>query len=370
MFKEFYRRFQFSLIVLPLLLMTACQGMRETSITMWLQPNTPMLVNFPLTASTQIYSFTANPTASTQISLYPLTADLPYTAEIHDYRGSVIASVANGLRNAVLTVGPGDGLYEVAIKSDDHNQQGMLSLLVNGILDNGSTSPSAYVAPTGSEIVQDFQAAAFTPPTGQCSAQSSSASNVNIRSGPGLEYPVIASLIAGRSIAIVSRSANNWFQVDVQQQAGWISGTVITLNGVCDSFAIAPTVTPFPTAVPTLTPAQLTAFHLDVDRDGWGDFSEDVASTDSDPRDLISVNVHNLSNDPGDNYREFTLTLVCSGTGTESVRWGAPEKPTQSCGHSVIVPFTPTYSQQMIAVSLPVRTPQSAVHYTLLASRH
>src|SRR6185295_19104535 len=124
---------------------------------------------------------------------------------------------------------------------------------------------------------------------------------------------------------------------------------------------------PIPSPIPTLAPLDLNTFRLDVDRDGAANISENLAYSDAIRRDLILVSVDNL---PSNSYREFALTVICSGSGMENIRWGAPDRPTFGCGYSVVMPFTSAYSQQAIAVTLPDSTAPSLVTYTLLASRH
>ncbi len=364
MLKEIYRQLKIGFIFIPVVFIAACQGLRQTSITMWLQPDTPTLVSFPLTASSQIYTFTANPAASTQIMLYPMTDNLPYSAEVHDNRGATIASFGSGLRNAVLTIGPGNGLYEVAIKSENNDQQGMLSVRVGSLAEEKPLSAASYTAPAVDVTDLNANLTAYTDT--QCSARSGSGSNVNIRSAPGLSYPVIGSLAAGTSIVVTHYTADNWFAVKVNNQIGWISGSVITVGGTCNNLPLVASPVSVPTAIPTIIPSPNT-FYLTVDRDSSGDFSDNLSY---DENDLIQISVENLSSAFDSSYREFTLTLICSGIGVEHVRWGVPENPALECGHSFVMPFTPYYSQQTIAVRLQDNNQQDAVAYTLLAAKH
>lgn len=373
MFRKYIPWFQQSLVFLIMLLAAACQGARQTTLSLMLEPDKPMLINFPLIASAQIYSFRGNPKAATQITLLPMTADLPYTAEVHDNQGRVMAMLGSHFRNAILTIGPSDGMYDVAIQSDNHDLEGALSVLVSTVsANNPSTTAVNFTSIFNPSDDASLKTASLVSNNAGCSARSSTGGNVNIRGGPGMEHTIIASLIVGNNIAILGRSDTNWFAVDVNGQPGWISGTVIALAGNCNALpvmAVAAAPTPIPTPLPTLIPLDPQAFHMAIESNGWGNFSDSIVYTDVERRDLIQMDVVELSSQQTTDYREYTLTLVCSGNGSDTVRWGAVDQPTLQCGHSIVMPFTADFSRQTIAVSLPEVSGQSAVTYTLLAAK-
>ncbi|HNU03868.1 MAG TPA: SH3 domain-containing protein [Anaerolineae bacterium] len=52
--------------------------------------------------------------------------------------------------------------------------------------------------------------------------------NVNIRSGPGTQFPVIGRVYAGQIVQVLSRSANGWYQIACQSGGMvtcWITGS-------------------------------------------------------------------------------------------------------------------------------------------------
>ena len=49
-----------------------------------------------------------------------------------------------------------------------------------------------------------------------------SESSVNVRSGPGLSYPVIASMNKGDAVDEISRSGD-WIEVSISGETGWIA---------------------------------------------------------------------------------------------------------------------------------------------------
>jgi hypothetical protein len=198
-----------------------------------------------------------------------------------------------------------------------------------------------------------------------CTASSNTGGNVNIRTGPGTTYTVSASLAYGLSVSVVGQSRNGWYQVAFNSQTGWVSGSVISLTGSCVQL---PDVTPAEISV-SQTNSFTNPLQLNLDRDGWGNVSDRLSYMETDPRDLILMTVTNLTTLSPDNYREFSLTLFCSGAGMDFVRWGAPEQPTLHCGNSVVLPATWTYAQQRIAVTLLDRSGLSDVNYMLYAEK-
>ena len=80
--------------------------------------------------------------------------------------------------------------------------------------------------------------------------------NSNVRSGPGLDFPVLKVLKAGEEFNIYGRTEDSaWLLIDPKEQL-WINNSVITVDIPLDSFSIAPTITPTlsPTPTNTLTP--------------------------------------------------------------------------------------------------------------------
>jgi uncharacterized protein YraI len=110
------------------------------------------------------------------------------------------------------------------------------------------------------------------------------------------------------------------------------------------------------------------AFYLEVGRDGSKQVGDVVSFPDGDSSDLIQMAVVGLTAVSPDNYREFVLTVTCTGTGTEFLRWGAPENPTQGCNSSITVPFIYGFNRQLFVVTLPRDSGQSFVNYRLTAN--
>jgi len=406
----------------------------STVLSAWLSPDIPAQISLPLGTASQIYGFRANPNVPTHLMLDNPNPGLSFTAEVRG-NGQRVAVLGGGMQNAVLTLGPGEGLYEVEFKSDSGGMPGSVSLMVSdttsaladtvsppsgvcslssaidagvnirsgpsfdytvlGVLPHGSfLTPDArsengwyrvYVNAQDGWVLgsmvnlhgpcQDLLLSAPIPsgisvtpmPVAQmvpCNVTPASTVNVNVRSGPGTTFPVIGSLAVGSSLLVSGRSDNDWYTVTAGGQQGWVSGSVVTLNGLCDELALAAP-TPLPTPLP-IAPYDTGTFSLVADRDGGNQVSEVISYPDGDRADLIEVDVANLYFQPPDNYREFALSLQCTGTGAEFVRWGAPENPMLACGSSITLPFLYDYSAQTLAVTLPQGP--GYVSYTLSAS--
>lgn len=345
-------------LVIMVVLVGGCQSARADSVNMLLQADTPTMVSFPLLAASQIYAFTADTQQPIQISLVPITHNLSYTAELRDDRGTVMATVSsNAIQNAVLTVAPGDQHYQVAIKSDNTSIQGMLSMQVARTTTT-STDAVVRAASVQSPAIVPFQSIALTSndPYVPCSASSSTGVSVNLRSGPGMDFGIVGTLVYGTALTVSGQSQNGWYQVVENGQYVWVSASVTTLAGDCQN-------------LPDATPPNLNTgtSQLVIADNGWGSFNENINSTDANPNDLIVVSDPTLTTHQP--YEEFTLTLICSGDGADMLRWGAAEKPTLKCGSSVVLPMTDSYRQQVIAVTLPYSNVTSTVQYTLMAVR-
>jgi hypothetical protein len=83
---------------------------------------------------------------------------------------------------------------------------------------------------------------------------------VNVRTGPGANYPVIGQLRAGQVVQFVGANTDfSWFVIDFRAQQGWVSATFFrnVFGNVRDLPIVAPPPTPIPTNTPpaTFTPS-------------------------------------------------------------------------------------------------------------------
>ncbi len=81
---------------------------------------------------------------------------------------------------------------------------------------------------------------------------------VNVRNGPGVDYPVVDSLDPGEAAAITGKSsAGDWWQVALGDgQAGWVLGQLVAASGDTSAVTVPANISPPP---PTATPAPIAA---------------------------------------------------------------------------------------------------------------
>jgi uncharacterized protein YraI len=88
----------------------------------------------------------------------------------------------------------------------------------------------------------------------------------NVRTGPGMVYPIIGGLQAGTSVPVDGRdSSGQWYVIKMGAMQGWVSGIVASYGGDAGALPIIaapptpiptpvpPTATPVPTAIPVPT---------------------------------------------------------------------------------------------------------------------
>lgn len=335
-----------------LLLLFGCQSPRAAT-SAWLALDDPVWIHFPLQSDSQNYALSANPGAATVVTFASLSPDLAYTAEVRNARGMLVAVLTGSLPNAALTINPGSDVYQVTVKPGSGGSAGALSLTASSrqpaspvtvaTFNPGQPAPAEQNAQQSAAIAAPARAACFVGSAG---------ANVNVRGGPGLEHPVIGRLLLGSTMEADGRSVNGWYQVSSGGAAGWVSGSVVTPSGACDTL---------PVIAPETEPFQVT-----VDRSTWGSFSDSVAADDS--YDLLVVIVTNFLPQPPDNYGEFTLTLTCDGQGKEYVRWGSPESQNFLCDSAIVLPFIAGSERQSFAITLTAAV-TSPIRYSLAVVR-
>ena len=87
-------------------------------------------------------------------------------------------------------------------------------------------------------------------------------SAVNVRSGPGLDYPVVDLLQAASASAIVAKSAaGDWWEIELASgDTGWVYAQLVTTDGDTQTVTVAANIpTPPPTAEPAPTSEPATA---------------------------------------------------------------------------------------------------------------
>ena len=105
-----------------------------------------------------------------------------------------------------------------------------------------------------------------TPEVNQPPIVTAGDSDINMRSGPGIDYDIVGTLSAGKSLEIVGRNFDSsWWQVSAPDGLCWVSADVVTSSNVDDTVPVVeappvpvqpePTeIPPQPTPIPTEPP--------------------------------------------------------------------------------------------------------------------
>jgi heat shock protein HslJ/uncharacterized protein YraI len=134
---------------------------------------------------------------------------------------------------------------------------GIIFLLVAYVLGDGSGSEEEGALPPSGATVE----ATVIPPTpevGEPTATVITREGVNVRTGPGLNFPVIGIAPFGSTLEVVGVSADGtWWVVNVPaapQGNGWVAEEFVTVENGQGVMVISSPPTPTPAATPTATP--------------------------------------------------------------------------------------------------------------------
>lgn len=91
---------------------------------------------------------------------------------------------------------------------------------------------------------------------------------VNVRSGPGTDYPIVGVLVGGQQVPAKGRSAAGlWIQVvynGVEGGLAWVYEPYVEIFGVAELPIIEPPPTPTPRTTPTIDPTLAAQFVLEI----------------------------------------------------------------------------------------------------------
>lgn len=170
--------------------------------------------------------------------------------------------VANGNARAQANAfGPGDTVAKADTDGPGNAQAKSIAILPKdtaaSILSN-----SAPVYPTATAA--SIPAPLPNPTTANGASAVINGSQVNLRSGPGLNYSILGASNGGEHFTIVGKSADlQWYQVCCYaQQAVWVAAAVVNAYGSLEQipFVVAPAASVMPTAVPLIpTPSPTSA---------------------------------------------------------------------------------------------------------------
>ncbi len=94
---------------------------------------------------------------------------------------------------------------------------------------------------------------------------------VNVRGGPGVNYPRLGALVPGQRYPVTGKNpAGDWWQIDYNGRAGWVTDSLVSKEGAIETVAVAadipapppprPTQPPTPTPPPAPTPTPAPAY--------------------------------------------------------------------------------------------------------------
>ncbi len=108
-----------------------------------------------------------------------------------------------------------------------------------------ATRMAGNIYATQTRLAQSVPATATSRPAPQAVVNIES---INVRSGPGTEYPVLGFVVKGNKLTILGQAYNcSWLEVNTPDgKTGWISTTYVTYNLACSEIAQAP-IPPVPT---------------------------------------------------------------------------------------------------------------------------
>jgi uncharacterized protein YraI len=128
---------------------------------------------------------------------------------------------------------------------------------------------AARPARAGVQAQQTAQPAlTSTPVTGGVTAtvNSGDQEQINVRSGPGTDYALIGTLLAGQQATAVGRSpGGDWVQIVFpagHEGLAWVYSYLVTLSGSLPM--VEPPPTPTPLVTPTIDPTLAAQFIVDV----------------------------------------------------------------------------------------------------------
>ncbi|MEQ8672358.1 MAG: SH3 domain-containing protein [Aggregatilineales bacterium] len=310
--------------------------------------------------------------------------DEPFTVEIYDSDGLLLA-VINGVV-AQIELPASDGEFRVVVDAPDVTSVQISVGITASVVESFS--------PESTEEVTN------ATPLSPNACTVSSGNNVNVRSGAGTEFSIVGTM--RNNTLAEARTSNGWIQITFQGQAGYVFAEIVTLGGNCSNLDIidvdttngtSPTATSTtadvtatsastestqPTATVTQAaptesveeaPTDSDPLSFAIDRANGGSFTQTVSYPGGDNRDRITTTV-SLNQNPPNNEATINLTLTCSGTGTENIRWtrSSPNAQQYTCGDTIQWRYAHPQGSMDYYVFFADGSPTSYVTYTLVAN--
>lgn len=127
------------------------------------------------------------------------------------------------------------------------------------VVAEATATPAPQVAEAATAPPEPTVPPAPTATPAPANPQVTTVTGLNVRGGPGTNYPIIGRLAANTTLPVTGRDANNaWWQVTYNNAPGWVSGDAqFTTASNTQNVPVvdAPPPPPPPTATPTPVPA-------------------------------------------------------------------------------------------------------------------
>ena len=351
-----------------------------------LPPGSAAVADFTTSPLPQAVAIPVDPAAPMVLTLTADPATFAYSAQVYGPDGALLGLVT-GAPQTSFALPSVPGMAVLLLQPANPDSTGSVQISTGGAATNGS-APATPV-PAGNA------------PANICTVSSNG--SVNLRSGPGTNYGTVGTLSPGIFLPVQGISPDRgWYAVTYNGAQAWASATVTVLNGPCANLS---TIQP-PAAPPTVAPGQPTAtaiglvtatvtpvadtqpptqagatatlaatapppvappdndYQVQLDRNNGGSFSQQISYPDGDRSDRITVSVSNF--DSVNTFAQFAVTLVCTGTGTEFVRWGENQSQNLACGQNLVLTLNNESNQRFLNVTLPDGSGPALVNYTLV----
>lgn len=127
-------------------------------------------------------------------------------------------------------------------------------------------SPSAFAGPLGQQPTVAIPTVTGSP-SGPIAVVNPDQDQINVRSGPSVDYPIVGVLVAGQRVPALGRSpGGDWVLVvypGVAEGVAWVYSFLITLQGSLP--IVEPPPTPTPLVTPTIDPTLAAQFIIEIE---------------------------------------------------------------------------------------------------------
>ena len=129
-----------------------------------------------------------------------------------------------------------------------------------------TVSSPALAGPNGQQPTVDIPTVTGSP-SGPIAVVNPDQDQINVRSGPSVDYPIVGVLVSGQRVPALGRSpGGDWVLVEypgVQGGSAWVYSFLITLRGSLP--IVEPPPTPTPQVTPTIDPTLAAQFVIDIE---------------------------------------------------------------------------------------------------------